>query len=336
MIKNYFYSINKLMSYNAMIAMVLGERGCGKTYQGKKKMIDLWRKKRKQSVYIRRTVTEIDTVKDTLFNDIAKDYPDLKIEVVGYQGLIDGEVFCYFIPLSSHTKFKSSSYPDVDFAFFDEYIISQTNRDGYLKNEAMHLLDLLNTIFRQRRYNLYIASNSISYVNPLFEFYGIEPKPNDTFIKAQDGLVVVEITRDTDYSKHVKMSDNARLVAGTSYYDYAINNNVLEDTSDFIVPKKPEGFDYNRCAFRLGNYVLGCWSLGATDSGVYVNTNYDKSILPKYTVYSNQNYEGWRNIKVDRNNWNLKYIKKCFLAGRVWYCNQEVKQKFINEVSKYL
>ena len=60
--KNIYYNMNKLMSYNALYSFCMGERGLGKTYAGKKKMIELWKRKRKQSVYTRRTVTEIDNV----------------------------------------------------------------------------------------------------------------------------------------------------------------------------------------------------------------------------------------------------------------------------------
>lgn len=334
--KNFYYSINKLMSYNALFSFAMSERGLGKTFAGKKKMIEDFTKKGKQSIYVRRTATEMDSVKDTLFSDIAKHYPNLEITVKGYQGFINGECFCYFVPLSTSSKLKSASFPDVEFMFFDEYIITKNGRNNYLKNEMVLLLDLVETVFRLRRPRVYMCSNAVSFVNPFFSFFGIEPKPEDNFISAKDGLVVVELAKDYNFKDEKKKTDFAKLLEGTDYSKYAIDNETLEDTSDFIISNKPEGFNYFRGAFRIGHKIIGCWSEGALDTGVYFDEKYDKQSKWKYTVYSNQNFIGWKNIKIDRNHWNMKYIKDCFLDGRAYYKNQEIKKMFYEEISKYL
>lgn len=339
--KNIYYNMSKLLSYNALYNFVLGERGNGKTYQGKKRMLELWVKKRKQSMYVRRTVTEIDEIKDTLFNDIQKDYPNLEITVKGYQGFINGECFCYFVGLSTSSNKKSASYPDVDMIFFDEYIITKTGNKNYLQNEMILLHGLVDTVFRPPLRNpfVYLCANSVSYVNPFFSFFNIEPKPGDKFITlVQDGdvNVCVELTDTQDYREVKKKSRFAKMLEGTDYASYSIDNNVLEDTTDFIINKKPCGFNYFRGAFRVGNFIMGCWSEGAMDTGVWFGLSYDKNHNWKYTVYSNQNFEGWKNVKIDRNNYNIKYIKKCFLDGRAYFENQEIKKKFIEEINKYI
>mgnify|MGYP001581713554 CR=1 FL=1 len=337
--KNIYYSMDKLMSYNAVYSFVLGERGNGKTYQGKKKMINLFLKKGKQSIYVRRTQTEIDEVKDTLFNDIAKDYPGINIEVKGYQGFIDGQCFCYFIALSTSSKKKSSSYPDVEFIFFDEYILTKTGKNDYLKNEMILLNDLVETVFRTRDAHVYICANAVSYVNPFFEFFEIEPQKGDDFITIKDEgdvLLCVEITDTQEYREMKKKTKFARLLKGSAYSSYAFDNNTLEDTNDFIVPNKPLGFNYYRGAFRIGDRIIGVWSEGATDTGVWLGDKYLRENKWNYTILSNNNYTGWRNIKADRNHWNIKYIKKCFLNGDVFYMNQSTKKMFVEEVSKYL
>lgn len=339
--KNIYYNMNKLMSYNALYSFCMGERGLGKTYAGKKKMIELWKRKRKQSVYTRRTVTEIDKVKDTLFNDIAKEYDDIEITVKGYQGFIDGECFCYFIPLSTSSQVKSASFPDVEFIFFDEYILTKTGRNDYLKNEMTLLNDLVFTIFRMRKPTLYLCSNAVSFVNPFFSYFNIEPKPTDNFITVKNKNtgevdVVVEMTQKGEYRETLKKTRFAQMLEGTEYGSYAIDNNTLEDSNDFILENKPFGFNYFRGAFRIGNKVIGCWSVMNTDSGVWFGEKIDPNSHNKYTVYSNQNFEGWRNVKIDRNTYNIKYIKKCFLEGSCYYEKQEVKKLFVEEISKFL
>lgn len=337
--KSIYYNMSKLLSHNAIINFVLGERGNGKTYQGKEKMIKDFLKKGSQSIYVRRTQTEIDEVKDTVFKDVAKNTPNHEITVKGNQAFIDGKCFCYFIALSTSSKLKSSSFPDVEFLFFDEYIITKNGRNGYLKNEMTLLFDLIETVFRTRDPLVYICANSVSYVNPLFDYFNIQPKKGDRFIKIKDEgdvLVVVELTDTKEYREMKKKSKFARLLKGSAYASYSIDNNSLEDSNDFIVDKKPLGFNYYRGGFRIGDRIIGAWSEGANDTGVWFGDSYIKNNNWNYTILRNNNYVGWRNIKADRNHWNIKYIKKCFLNGSVFYENQSVKKMFIEEISKFI
>lgn len=334
-----FYNPNKLFSFNALYSFCMGDRGCGKTYAGKKKMIKDWLYKGKQSVYLRRTVKELEMVKDNIFEDIAPEFQGHEITVKGFQGFIDGECFCYFMALSIAPQYKSASFPLVDFIFFDEYVVTKTRNNGYLKNEMILLHDLVSTVFRHRDPFVYLCSNAVSYVNPFFEFYKIEPKPKEQFIKHKDNYgdidVVVELTGASAYREMVKRSRFARMLEGTAYYDYAIENETLEDTNDFLVPKKPQGFDYCRCAFRIGNKVVGVWSRNVGDSGCYISEKYDPSCT-KYTIYSNQNFEGYKSIKIDRNSWNISYIRTSFLNSKTWYESQAIKKMYIEEISKYI
>lgn len=337
-----FYNMNKLASYDALLYMVMGERGNGKTYAGKEKMIKLWLNKKKKSIYVRRREAEMDKVKDTLFEDIQKNYPNIEIKVKGYQAFIDGELFCYMIPLSVAKNYRSASFPDVDFIFFDEYIPEDLK---FLPDEMSKIYSLISTVFRLRRPNMFFSTNAVSYVNPIFEEFNIQPKPTDNFIpvkvynpstKKHFISFVVELTKESDYRNVVNATDFAVMTKNTSYGAYAMNNDVLFDTNDFIVEKKPQGFNYFRCAFRVGNQIVGVWSYGASDSGVWIGENYNKNDKCLYTVFNNENFEGWKNIKIDRNNWNLGYIKKCYLEGRCWYKNQSCKRLFMEQISKYL
>lgn len=334
--KNIFYNPNKLFSYNAIFSFVMGERGCGKTYAGKEKMIKNFKKYGYQGIYVRRTKTEMDKVKTKVFNDIQENYPEYEFQMKGDILYLNDEVFCYFIALSQAHQYRSASFPLVELIFFDEYISPKAGYNQFLPNEMTALLDLVSTVFRLRRPKVYICSNNVTYVNPFFEFFEIQPKPDDRFIKAKDGLVVVEMTDNKDYLNVVKKTDWAKLIEGTAYSDYAIGNQSLEDTTDFIMPKKPSSFNFFRGAFRVGDKIVGLWSEGPSDSGIWVGEKYNANSKWLYTVYNNQNFEGWRNVKVDRNNYNIKYIKYVFLDGRIYYQNQKCKKLFVEEISKFI
>ena len=348
---NFYYNSDKLFSYNAIYSFSMGERGNGKTYQGKKRGVKNFQKKGTQMIYVRRTQTEIDNIKNSLFNDIALDMK-LNITVKGNQAFIDGKLFCYFIALSTSNKFKSASFPLVDLIFFDEYIITRTGRNNYLKNEMNLLNDLVETVFRTRKPNVYICANAVSYVNPFFTYFKLEPKPSDTFLTIPLVVpkysllrevcnkytgVVLELTNSGEYRQMKSETPFALLLQNTEYGDYAFNNTTLEDNQEFIQSKKPQEFNYFRGAYRINDKIIGCWSWSIHDSGVWFGINkIDKNSNWKYTIYSNENYEGWKNVKIDRLNHNIKYIKSCFLEGKIGYENQEVKKMFVEEVSKYL
>ena len=354
--KNIFYNSNKLFSYNAIYSFVMGERGGGKTFDGKDRMLNLFIKKNKKSIYLRRTQSELDKVKDTLFDDIAK-YRGLDIKVKGNGAYLDGKLFCYFMSLSTSTNYKSASYPDVDLIFFDEYVITQTGYNHYLKNEMVLLNDLVETVFRLRKPNVYICANAVSYVNPFFTFFNIEPRKGDRFIVRKLCIpkdspilkhnslsdlmskytgVVVEMTDIKDYKEVKAMTPFALLLHGTQYGDYAFNNETLEDTQDFIVGRKPSDYNYFRGAYRIDNRIIGVWSWDIHDSGVWVGSTYDVNSNWKYTLYTSENYEGWKNIKVDRYNFNITYIRECYLNGKCQYENQDTKKMFMDEVSRFL
>lgn len=334
--KNIFYNSNKLFSYNAIFSFVMGERGCGKTYAGKERMIKDFKRKGYQGIYVRRTKTELDKVKDKVFNDIAKNYPEYEFKLKGDIMYLNDEVFCYFIALSQAHQYRSASFPLVNLIFFDEYISPKAGSSQFLAHEMTVLLDLISTVFRTRRPRVYICSNAVTFVNPFFEFFEIQPKPDDRFIKKKDGLVVVEMTDNKDYLEVVKKTDWAKLLEGTTYYDYAIGNEALEDTSDFIMKNKPSTFNFFRGAFRVGNKIIGLWSEPTGDSGIWCGESYNPNSKWLYTVYNNQNFEGWKNIKVDRGNYNIKYIKYVFLDGRIYFENQKCKKLFTEEISKFL
>ena len=48
-----YYSYDKLLSYNALLNLVIGERGVGKTYGAKKYVIKRYKKHHKQFAYLR-------------------------------------------------------------------------------------------------------------------------------------------------------------------------------------------------------------------------------------------------------------------------------------------
>lgn len=99
-----FYDYQKLLSYNAKINFIIGERGVGKSYGAKKYVTNHFLKKGKEFVYIRRYKTELEESlfkdsKPIWFDQIKKEFPDTKLTNTKEVFKIDDKIarICYSI-----------------------------------------------------------------------------------------------------------------------------------------------------------------------------------------------------------------------------------------------
>lgn len=330
-----WYSPNRLLSHNAFINFVMSPRGNGKSYSAKKLIIKNYLKNGSQAVYTRRTKVEIDEVKDTYWNDIREEYPELDFKVEGYIGYINGDEVVHFIPLSTSTNKKSASYPKVNWIIFDEYIITKTTYNRYLKNEMTLLLDLIETVGRDRNIRVLIMANSVSFVNPLFSFFDIVPKENQRFSKYKDGLICVEQFTSHVFMEEKKKTPFGRLIEGTNYSKYAIENEVLEDTNDFI--KEREGAKYKFLAcFKYEDFKIGVWE-NLENNELFCDERIDEDNINKFAMLLEELEEGYLYYKGYRNvNLRIIKIKKSAIQGNLYFCSQEIKKIMQDRIIPYL
>ena len=330
-----WYSPNRLLSHNAFINFVMSPRGNGKSYSAKKLIIKNYLKDGSQAVYVRRTKVEIDEVKDTYWNDIGEEYPDLDFKVEGYIGYINGDEVVHFIPLSTSTNKKSASYPLVKWIIFDEYIITKTTYNRYLKNEMTLLLDLIETVGRARNIRVLLMANSVSFVNPLFSFFDIVPKEGQRFSKYKDGLICVEQFTSHVFMEEKKKTPFGRLIEGTNYSKYAIENEVLEDTNDFI--KEREGAKYKFLAcFKYEDFKIGVWE-NLENNELFCDERIDEDNINKFAMLLEELEEGYLYYKGYRNvNLRIIKIKKSAIQGNLYFCSQEIKKIMQDRVIPYL
>jgi hypothetical protein len=317
--------------------MVMSGRAMGKTYATTSLIVKKFLKTGKQTVYLRRTATQIDNVKDTFFRDMEKAFPDHEFKVDGYTGYIDDRPAIYFIPVSTGPNEKGAEYPDVDLILWDEYIETKSQYTGkYLRNEMILFFDLVNTIFRYREelQRIIILSNSVSYVCPLFSFFDIEPDPTKKFQSFKNGLITLELYHNENFVKEIKNRPFSKLLEGTPYYAYAIDNQVLEDTKDFVKNKPDAKYSFI-CEIKVDGYKLGLW-FNLKDSSIYVDEKIDNTNIDKYVIYNDDLTQGYSMIKDYRKTWKIKEIRNCFNNGKMFYCNQEIKKLFMDRVIKYI
>lgn len=270
-----YYSYSKVLSYHAMMNYIIGERGVGKSYGLKKYLINRYKKKKRQFIYLRRYDTELKkSLKDNeFFKDIEADVMFLDDELVarGDKFYINGEVCGYAIPLSKASIYKSVPFPNVDIIMYDEFLIDNATYH-YLPDEPEKLLDFMETVGRLRNIQVFLLGNSISIVNPYFDYFNIS-LPYNTDIKTfKEGLILINYIRNEPYRKVKRESNFGKLIDGTKYSSYAIDNEFLKDNNNFIKKKSPKSkFFFN---LILNGHTYGVW-MEYESSNMYISKHYN-------------------------------------------------------------
>lgn len=239
-----WYNRGPLCSYNGLFNFCLGARGTGKTFDYKKWAVQ----SPTPFVWIRRLQEDIDELiandglqftKDLLQEGILTDEQEIRVE--NRTLLIDGEPRVYFVALSTATRKKSQSYADVNHIIYDE-VFESVGKRKYLKDEVSLFLEFYETVNRLRidgrpEVRVFFLSNKTTFINPYFSYFGITPFA-ERFKTFKDGLIVVENYSNDEFVEVKKNTKFGRLISGTKYGDYAIENQVWFD-DDAFVEKRP-------------------------------------------------------------------------------------------------
>ena len=203
-----YYSFDELFSRNGTFNFVVGARGLGKTYGGKKHVIRNAIKNGDEFIYLRRYNTEL-AGKSTFFSDIAHEFPGFDFRVQGNEAQLslagedDWTTFGYFAALSKAQIYKSRAYPKVKTIIFDEFII-EAGHHRYLKNEAKVMTDFYSTVDRYNdRTRVLFLANSISILNPYFQRYDIAPKENSEWVSRGNGFIIAHFPSSNDFITEV-------------------------------------------------------------------------------------------------------------------------------------
>ncbi len=297
--KDIWYDKGPLLSHNALLYFALGARGTGKTFAFKSWAI----KKNSQTVWVRRNQEDIDDLLGKGKNRGMKFLTDLVQEgVISPDDLTDikfeddtmfiGDLAkIFFIPLSLSERKKSQSYAGVNEIVFDE-VFKGVGRTSYLPNEVSMFFELYETINRLRvgsgrpECRAIFIANKTSWVNPYFREFGITPF-TERFKTFKDGLIVVENYQNEAFSKLKKQTKFGRLIEGTTYGKYAIDNEVWLD-NDALLEDKPTGAIERSC-LRYKDKYFGLWIKNGI---VYVNwaNNHEKRTVfaPRYDCKDNE------------------------------------------------
>lgn len=325
--ESFYYNPQKLLTYDFLWNMIIGERGNGKTYSIKKYLINKFKKTGEQFVWIRRYETEFDDFSE-FFSDIIanNEFPKDELVVKGKKLYCNNKLMGFGIPLSKGITKKSVNYSGVTRICFDEFLIPKGSSYHYLKNEVFRLFDLYETIARTRRVKMFMLANSISQNNPYFREFNV--RLTGQFTKVNNQLII-ETTNSVNYRQYKKQTEFGRLAEATGYAKYAIDNEFVEDNYNFIEKRTPEAI--NRFNIQFDKVMLGIW-IDVKNGKLYVSNKYNPD-LPVYCItveHLKPNY-----LILKSNSHYMTMLKNAYEYGYIYYENLKIKG-YMENVQKYL
>lgn len=335
-----YYNKDRLFSYNAFLNFSISERGLGKTTCAKMWCVDDFLNKGKRFVWVRRYNSELVGDRKTKTEGCIKDfwkkiiqyYPDVKLETKGNRAYINGKDAGVFVALSMSQSMKSVDFPDVNKIIFDEFIIQKNKALTYLSNEVILFLDFLSTVFRpmenQEKQRVWLLANSITFANEYFFYFNIKPFRQQYYSDRKRGIVV-EQCKNEIYREKVRATDFGKLVSGTHYEDYAINNQYLLDSDDFIGKKSP----YADFQFNV-RYDGQEWGIYADQYFVYVTWKTDRK--QPFFAFTNKDHSLNTILLKTAKDTKFDLIIKSYQLGLVLCENIMIKNKFIDFMKMFV
>lgn len=322
--KSIWYDINKTLSYDCMLNFLYGNRGGGKTFGCIEYGIKRFLKYGEQFIYLRRYDSEFEEL-DLFFDAHAPHFPNNEFKVNGNTLYCDGKIIGYALPLSKSTNFKSTPFPKVKLVIYDEFLIDETEPfKRYLENEPRRFLEMLETINRLRDWKntikVFLCGNSFSVINPYFLYFKISMPYGSTRYVKDDKLL--ELVQNEEYIKIKKESRMGKLIEGTEYAEYSIENKALNDTSTFI-ERRQGNFDYLG-TIKYKNNLIGVW-YSRTSGIVSMSKDVDSRCEKVYALTMEDHNENTILLKNLKKYYMFKKIFSHYKVGALIFDNQRIK-----------
>lgn len=204
---NIYFDYNKIISYNALINFIIGERGVGKTYGATKLVVNDFLKNKNEFAYIRRYKPELKLAIPNFFQAINTNHEfKNNLYTKGNKFYCDDEIFGYGMTLATAQDLKSVNFSKVKTIIFDEFIIEEGQKKFYLKNEVFTFLNLIETISRSRDVRILMLANAGSLTNPYFLFFDITLPYNNDIKLFKDNTILLQYIKNEEYREVKKQT----------------------------------------------------------------------------------------------------------------------------------
>lgn len=249
----------------------------GKTYGASKMVVNKFLKKNEQFAYIRRYKPELKKAVPQFFEALQNnnEFPNHRLYSKNNKFYCDDEIIGHAMTLSTAQDLKSSNFSKVSTIIFDEFIIEEGQKKYYLPNEVIIFLNLIETIARMRDIKIFMLANPANiYTNPYFLYFDLTLPFNNDIKLFKDNMILLQYMRNEEYREAKRQTKFGKLISGTSFEDYAINNKCLNENKNFI--EKKSGSAKFSFAFIYKNETFGVWN-DYQNGKIYVSFDYYKN-----------------------------------------------------------
>lgn len=341
--KKLYFNINEILSYNRMLNMIVGGTGIGKTYGVKKYCMQhfLETDGEEQFMFWRRH--------DTNFADIVNFFEPYKVvededEVFKNDWVVDrknrcfkykGKICGYYRSLEQIQK-KGSEFPFVSHIIFDEFIV-HAGFERYLPKEINCFFGGIDAVCRYTRdVTVFCLANAVSMYNPYFLELGYIYDGNEFWApKSKDGTGLANDTCvqfcESAITQELEKTRFGKLISGTSYGKYALHNESLFETKDFI--KKKTKNCYIVLIFKIDNIDYGVWEDRATGE-VFISRSVGNKNCIKFSAGGNERAEGYATIRALKGLPVWAFLTRQYDYGQIYYEDSQCKNagiKFFKE-----
>ena len=325
-----WYDISKALTHNCMFNFIIGPRGVGKTYGLKKRAIKQFLDKGFQFVYLRRFQEELDETAESYFDDIVlnNEFPDAVIEYKSGCYFVNDQLAGYTMALTKAKSYKSIAYPLVQLIIFEEFLIEETQFTRYLKNEVNQFLGLYMSVDRYRGVTVFFLANSTTMINPYTLYFDISlPYGSNVYRK---GDIYFELVNDVEFMEERKQTRFGKLIGGTAFAEYAIENKFALDNKTFIMRKTEKAQYYFTFLYQGEQY--GIW-IDYKEGKMFVSQDVDPSCKMIYSVTVDDHTPNTLLLSnINRAVFFKKFIDN-YKLGNVYFENQKIKN-IVYEVIK--
>lgn len=338
-----FWNLRRTLTHNMLFNVIVGNRGGGKSYGAKEYAIDNFIKKREQFGYIRRYKDDIKESSMQFFKDIAEKYPDYEFKVDGKYFYIrlkpadekekwtDDDIAGYQFILSTANNKKSVSYPKITLLIYDEFLLDKSGNQRYLTNEPVALLNLYETIARpgtgHPRVVMFMLANALSITNPYFLYWDLkmptkQDKNGKWVWKHPTRPILVEDVRNENFIDQKRNTEFGRLIEGTTYSGYSIDNKFLFDSDTFVEKKSPKARFYFTFVYKENK--LGVWA-DFTAGMMYVSKQIDPSYPIIYSVTMKDHQPNMMFLKNKNRSIHFKAFLEAYQMGTLRFESVNIK-----------
>lgn len=325
-----WFSPKITLSHNCLFNFITGNRGGGKTFNSLEYGIERYIKTGRRFIYLRRYKEDVKKCKTKLFTKINTighfegrsfhvDGSDLIMTYTNAEGVEVKETIGYIWNLSTAKSDKSIDFSDCDIIVFDEFVIDKSNV-RYIPDEVTVFLEFYNTVSRLREDKesviVLFLSNSLTVTNPYFLYFKQYPNGEEFYKNKATPDILVQNVRNQEYVDAFYETRFGKLIKGTPYGDYAVENKMLLDNYDFVEKRSSKARHMFILNYRNKKY--GVW-LDYQVGKFWLSKTIDPSCRNIYTLTLKDFTPNTVLIKSVRKSHFVKLFIEGFKEGYVFY-----------------